>query len=140
MNGTYVRRMMALAVTVLIGAAHPLASCGEGLGPRFVFPGDPAPGVTQPQLETSGRVLSVDSENQSLTIKGTVLQKTFEVLPSTEIIVNGQENAGLIDVRVGEPVRVNYHMEGDTLVAEHIQVGQAKSGEIPISPAHYSPI
>ena len=137
MNRNVVTKMIVVGMAAALCAVAPLAVQGAPPPSEPSTPASQAPAKTEPQLETSGRIKAIDQQKQTVTIKGMVLEKTFDVPATASIVVKGNENASLSDLKVGEKASVTYHSEGDKLIAQKIEVGKAKVGEIPVSRSPY---
>jgi Cu/Ag efflux protein CusF len=74
----------------------------------------------QREQRVSGRITAINAAAQTITVKATLLSKVIKVGSDAQIAVEGNAAAALSDLKVGDRVEVNYHTEGDTLIAQRI--------------------
>ena len=67
-----------------------------------------------------GRVSAIDTWDQTVTVTGFLLDKTFQIVSGTEIVVGSKTVATLDDLKIGDRVQVRYHKNGKSLVADRI--------------------
>jgi len=67
-----------------------------------------------------GRVSAIDTWDQTVTVTGFLVDKTFQVVSGTEIDVGVNTVATLDDLKIGDHVQVRYHKNGKALVADRI--------------------
>ncbi|HTS19816.1 MAG TPA: DUF5666 domain-containing protein [Verrucomicrobiae bacterium] len=107
---------LMLVVNVLAEDA-PAASTGTTSGQY----GDQIVGNTDAQRPlVFGRVSAINTWDQTLTVKGFLLDKTFKINSDTRIGVEDKTVATLDDLKIGDRVQVVYQKQGRSLVADRI--------------------
>jgi hypothetical protein len=133
MNADILKRALVIgfigtfwAVTVISWATTKAAESSQS--------GQQPPGKTEPQQENNGKIGAIAQQERTVTVKGMLLEKTFDVPPNAEIVLKNKPNATFNDLKVGDEVKVSYHAEDEKLIARRIEVSEPKVGEIPASP------
>ena len=138
MNASVAKRMIVIAITAALSVIAPVIRASAQA------PGEQPPVSPKPQQDDSGQIKAIDQQTRTLIIKGTVMEKTFDVAPDAVIVTKDKPKAGLRDLKVGDEVKVTYQTEGEKLIAKRIEVGEPKIGEIPGSPTptvpNWSPV
>jgi hypothetical protein len=100
---------------LLATPAFAAGGTGIGKGHTMGFPSD-TPAAAQEMTE-SGKITAVDSSASSFSAHG----KSFQTSASTTYEM-GDQPANFSDLKVGEKVKVQYHSDGDTGVADSVVV------------------
>lgn len=105
---------------ILITSVQAAVDTGAGIGtPQARYdPTKNASGQHTPLL--MGRISTIDQENETITVKGFLLNMKLKVGSKTEIAVGDKTVATLDDLRVGDRVQVLYHRDGSAFVADRI--------------------
>ena len=76
--------------------------------------------VEQNNLNFTGTIRAIDAEKKTVTAKSLLHEKTFHVGDGCKIVVNGQVNGSLRDLRTGDRMSVSYDNADGVLVASRI--------------------
>lgn len=68
----------------------------------------------------SGTVAQVDPQHRTLTVRGLVMNKTFDVAADAAIRTDAKPQAGLADLQTGQPVEVRYEQHESICIAHLI--------------------
>jgi ribosomal 50S subunit-recycling heat shock protein len=87
--------------------------------------------IEQNDLNFSGTIRAIDAEKQTVTAKSLLHEKTFHVGDGCKIVVNGQVNGSLRDLRIGDRMSVSYDNADGVLVASRISKEPTSSETAP---------
>jgi Cu/Ag efflux protein CusF len=103
--------LLGVAICALLGANIARA---DGQNP-------PAAAVNPDSKTYEGTVTAVDPLEKTLTVKGTLFSKTFNVSDACQVSLEDKAMAGLNDLRPGHQVEVQFQNVQGVLAAGHVQ-------------------
>lgn len=117
-RGTIMRSFVIIPCLAALVATPALAAGGTGIGKGHTmgFPSDTPAAATQ-EVTLAGKITNVDSTSSSFSAHG----KTFQTSTSTTYDLGGQQGS-FGDLKVGEKVKVQYHVDGATDAADSVVV------------------